>query len=522
MKRADLGRRIYNLFQHWAVRIATILILGVLAGIAAMRFLPILRQYWWLALILAGGLAILPFAVRQPARWLFIILVLSLPFSARLRFLSQRLHSGGAEAAIAPLDFALLALFGLYVLEDLRQGKLRFYNGPVEGGLLLFGFVGLLTSFNAVEPAFVLYEVLRVLRMIALIYCIRRFVRGPAEVRLVVYLLAFNVVTQCLMGLAQLTLDRSLGLGFLGEADALWLDRTVEGGVSRVGGTLGHANALAMFLEMLLPLFFSLAVARDTGLSTRQRLLAVSVFVLGLATLLMTFSRSGWISLFVALVLVLIYHFRHLRFSRRQLGVLIAGGLAALAALIVFWEPIYRRLTASSALSFTFRANLNAIATNMVEAHPWLGVGLNNFIFVIADYDDIGITPRHVTPAHNVYFLTVAETGILGLLAFLGLITAIFAAGWQGLKSKDRFLAACAAGLLAGQAAAMVHNNLGWLWRYDVVHVTFWFLAGYALSIANLSGRLPADNHRNAHLAGDDRQPDSPAWATCDKSPSAL
>ncbi|MGD8624767.1 MAG: O-antigen ligase family protein, partial [Anaerolineae bacterium] len=309
---------------------------------------------------------------------------------------------------------------------------------------------------------------------------------------------------------------------FLGEADALWLDRTVEGGVSRVGGTLGHANALAMFLEMLLPLFFSLAVARDTGLSTRQRLLAVSVFVLGLATLLMTFSRSGWISLFVALVLVLIYHFRHLRFSRRQLGVLIAGGLAALAALIVFWEPIYRRLTASSALSFTFRANLNAIATNMVEAHPWLGVGLNNFIFVIADYDDIGITPRHVTPAHNVYFLTVAETGILGLLAFLGLITAIFAAGWQGLKSKDRFLAACAAGLLAGQAAAMVHNNLGWLWRYDVVHVTFWFLAGYALSIANLSGRLPADNHRNAHLAGDDRQPDSPAWATCDKSPSAL
>jgi O-antigen ligase len=519
LKRPDLGKILRNLLQRWAFRMATILILGVLVGMAATRTLPMLSEFWWLALFFVGGLAILPAVVRQPTRWLFIILVLALPFSARFRFLSQELHSGGAEAAIAPIDFALLALFGLYILEDLQQGKLRFYNGPVERGLLFFGFVGLLTSFNAAEPGFVLYEVLRVLRMIALIYCIRRFVRSPEAVRLVAYLLAFNVVTQSLLGLAQLALDRSLGLHFLGEADALWLDKTVEGGVSRVGGTLGHANSLAMFLEMLLPLFFSLAVARNTGLSTRQRLLAVAVLALGLATLLMTFSRSSWISLFVALVLVLIYHFRHLRFSTRQLAVLIAGAVASLAASAVFWEPIYRRLTASSSLSFTFRANLNAIATNMVEAHPLLGIGLNNFVFVITKYDDIGITPRHITPAHNVYFLTVAETGFLGLLAFLLLLIGVFVGGWRALKSKDPFLAACAAGLLAGLAAALVHSNLGWLWRYDVVHVTFWFITGYALSIANLPGRPPA------YHSGDDGQPahqNSPAWATCGKPASAL
>jgi len=487
MARSDLDRHFHNWFQIPVARIAAAFVATLVLGGTVALARPILGQYWWLVFLFAIGLAILPIVVRQPTHWLFIILALALPFSARFRLTAQGVHDGGAEAAIAPLDFALLALFFLYVMEDLRQGKLKFYNGPVERRLLLFGFVGLLTISNAADASFVLYEVLRVLRMLALVYCIRRFVRGPAEVRLVVYLLAFNVVTQSLLGLAQLALGRSVGLYFLGEADLLWLDTSVEGGVSRVGGTLGHANSMAMFLEMLLPLFFSLAVARNTGLSTRQRLLVMSVFTLGLAVLFMTFSRAGWVSLFVALVLVLLYHFRHLRLSTRQIVVLIAAGFTSLTALVVFWESIYRRLTASSSVSFSFRANLNAIALNMVETHPWLGIGLNNFVLVMANYDDTGLSRWRIAPAHNIYFLTAAETGILGLLAFLWLLIGVFAEGWRGLKSKDPFLAACAAGLLAGLAATLVHGLLGWGWRYDVLHVTFWFLAGCALTVGRLA-----------------------------------
>jgi O-antigen ligase len=100
-----------------------------------------------------------------------------------------------------------------------------------------------------------------------------------------------------------------------------------------------------------------------------------------------------------------------------------------------------------------------------------------------------------VAPAHNIYFLTVAETGILGLLAFLWLILGVFAEGWRTLKSKDPLLAACAAGLLAGLAATLVHGLLGWGWRYDVLHVTFWFLAGCALSLSTLSARLAPAAH---------------------------
>jgi putative inorganic carbon (hco3(-)) transporter len=476
-----------DLSQALALRIAALLVLSSLLAGALILLWPTLGDAWWVVLLFGAGLALLPVVAVRPTRWGFIVLVLALPFSARLRFGTLALHPGGAEAALAPIDFPLLALLVLYLLEDIRKGKLIFYAGRVERRLLLFGAVGLLSMVNAVDPSLVLYEVIRVLRMIALIYCVKRFVRSRQEVRLVLYLLAFDVVTQSVMGLTQRLLGRSLGLFILGEADALWLDATVQGVVSRVGGTLGHANSMAMFLEMLLPLFFSLAVARHTGLSSRSRWLSVAVFALGLATLILTYSRSSWLAVAVALALVLLYHFRHLRLTRRQAVIVLAAGASSLAGLAIFWDSIYRRLTASAEYSFGFRAKLNGIALNMLEAHPWLGTGLNNFVLSMADYNDIGLAPHRFSPAHNIYLLTAAETGLLGLLAFLWLLLGIFVEGWPTLKSQDRFLAACTAGLFAGLAAALIHSNLGWLWRYDVVHVMFWFAAGYVLAIRRVA-----------------------------------
>ncbi|MFN2166407.1 MAG: O-antigen ligase family protein, partial [Anaerolineae bacterium] len=453
-----------DLSQAFGGRVAALLVLSALLAAALVMLWPTLGDAWWVVLLFGAGLAFLPVVAARPTRWAFIVLVLALPFSARLRFGTLALHPGGAEAALAPIDFPLLALLILYLLEDIRNGRLIFYAGRVERRLLLFGAVGLLSIVNAVDPGLVLYEVIRVLRMIALIYCVKRFVRSRQEVRLVLYLLAFDVVTQSAMGLTQHILGRSLGLFILGEADALWLDTAMQGAVSRVGGTLGHANSMAMFLEMLLPLFFSLAVARHTGLSSRSRWLSVAVFALGLATLILTYSRSSWLAVSVALALVLLYHFRHLRLTRRQAAIILSAGASLLAGLAIFWDSIYRRLTASTEYSFDHRAKLIGIAMNMLEAHPWLGTGLNNFILSMAEYNDIGMARHRFSPAHNIYFLTAAETGLLGLLAFLWLLLGIFTEGWPALKSQDRFLAACVAGLFAGLAAALVHSNLGWLW----------------------------------------------------------
>ena len=464
-----------------------LILVGVGGGLVGVLAPAVSGRLWVLLLALPAVVLVLPWAIRRPEHWLFSVLVLCLPFSARLRLGATALHPGGAEAALAAIDFPLLALFLLYLLEDFKHRRLLFFNGTVERCLLLFAFVGAFSILNAANAGFVVLEVTRALKMIVLLYCAQRFIRSRREVNLVFYLLLFNVVTQSLLGLAQLALGRSLGLFILGEADALWIDTAVEGTISRVGGTLGHANSLAQFLEMILPLLLSLVMAR--GVSGRKRLLSLAAFLPGLVALLFTFSRSAWGALLVAALWVVVYHFRHLRFSVRQVATAAAGGLASLVALAVFWEPTYRRLTASSSASFTYRQNLIVIATNMIKAHPWIGIGLNNFVLVMADYDPFGVTERHLAPAHNIYYLTAAEAGILGLLAFLWLLLGIFTEGWPALKADDAFLSSLAAGILAGLVAALVHGTLGWLWRYDVIYIAFWFLVGYLLSIRRVTAR---------------------------------
>lgn len=477
----------------WQKILPLVLILGGIGtGILATMGGLVLDQLWLAILALVGLAVIFPWFVKAPERWLFAVLVLSLPFSARLRFGASSLHPGGAEAAIAPLDFPLLALVALYVLKDLKAGKIVFYNGTVERRLLLFGAMGGLSLFNAVDPSFVVYEILRIVKIILLIYCTKRFVRGYREVTLVLYLLVFDVFSQSILGLMQLALGRSLGLFILGEADALWLDISVEGAVSRVGGTLGHANAMALFLEMTLPLIFSLALTKGIIISASRRFFFLATFVLGVMALVFTFSRSAWVSLFAALILVLLFYLRHLRLTVGQSIIIGAGGMTSLSALVALREPILRRLFASSSASFTFRENLITIALNMLRRHPWLGVGLNNFVLVMANYDTTGLTERRLTPVHNLYFLTAAETGILGLAAFLWLLIGVFAESWQTLRAKEPLLTSCVVGILAGLAAALIHSNLGWLWRYDVDHMAFWFLVAFALAIKNLAVSLSA------------------------------
>jgi hypothetical protein len=100
--------------------------------------------------------------------------------------------------------------------------------------------------------------------MIALFYRVKRFVQGCEETKLVFYLLALHVATQ-----TPATLGRSSGSSIFGEAVTLWLAADMQGTVSHVCDSLDHANAPVMFLEMLLPMFPSLA--RHTGLHRDSR-----------------------------------------------------------------------------------------------------------------------------------------------------------------------------------------------------------------------------------------------------------
>ena len=108
-------------------------------------------------------------------------------------------------------------------------------------------------------------------------------------------------------------------------------------------------------------------------------------------------------------------------------------------------------------------------ALNMADAHPWLGVGLGNYE---AAYPRYGLPswPRALGHAHNDYLNTLAETGLLGLSAYLLGWALIVAWTLRALRTRDPLWRGLTLGLLGVWTHLAVHS------LFDKLYVNNLFL----------------------------------------------
>jgi O-antigen ligase len=121
-------------------------------------------------------------------------------------------------------------------------------------------------------------------------------------------------------------------------------------------------------------------------------------------------------------------------------------------------------------------------AVGMIRDRPFLGHGINTFMANYLDYWVGGEqVPRY---AHNCFLQMAAETGFIGLWAFLWLLGVLISCLMQALKRADprrrMLLLGFLAGLLAFILQAAVDTNF-YAMRQAVL---FWALAGLALGMS--------------------------------------
>jgi len=125
------------------------------------------------------------------------------------------------------------------------------------------------------------------------------------------------------------------------------------------------------------------------------------------------------------------------------------------------------------------RHQYNTLAVMMFKEHPLLGVGLNNYCFACQEE----YTPRtglneDGAPAHNIYFLTLAEIGPIGMgLLILYFLRYVFA-GFKIIFFRHQGYFSCiATGISIGIFIFMVHNSLEWMFRFTPLIILFHILA---------------------------------------------
>ncbi len=149
--------------------------------------------------------------------------------------------------------------------------------------------------------------------------------------------------------------------------------------------------------------------------------------------LALTTSRSAWIAAVVAVAVMI-----GLAPRRRAALVMLCAASIAVALLVTRVERQFLIQRLESIPNVEVNADRLAIwigALRMVRDHPLLGTGYGTFVQAWPQYQDDPALAGKPT-AHNVFLNFAAETGLLGLAAFLTFLGAGFAGLWRRIRSS--------------------------------------------------------------------------------------
>ena len=224
--------------------------------------------------------------------------------------------------------------------------------------------------------------------------------------------------------------------------------------VYRSGGTVGAPNVAASYLCLLLTPALSILF---TPVGRAHKWLAATAFGLGTIALVLTLSRGGWIAF--GLAIPIFFLFAHRRGAIQLKHIVWIATLTMLVCLPVS-QAVYGRLFANEGTSAGARMPLMRMAGLVIQDHPVLGIGANNFPIVVRRYVRPEFSGNYVSAVHNKYLLIWAETGLLSLVAFLWFLGTTMRRGWQCWRCSDPVLAFPALAFAAAIAGQMIHMGV--------------------------------------------------------------
>jgi len=237
---------------------------------------------------------------------------------------------------------------------------------------------------------------------------------------LLVFLLMINVVTSFrrLRLMMEVTVLSAAFVAVISLSDFIQGKNLVEGAraTGAVGGIFGNPNDLALAMNVLLPLAIGLGLSRPSPFS---KLLYLGCAALFAATIAVTHSRAGFVTIVVAGVFLLV------KVGRRYPA---AWAVGALAAAAIFASSPGRVFTlfegsgsteSSAAGSAMARWELLKRSIEVAGANPirWtFGVGIGNF----------GIVSIHDQVNHNAFLEVFNEAGLPAMICYTLFLFSVF------------------------------------------------------------------------------------------------
>ncbi|MFC1711785.1 O-antigen ligase family protein [Patescibacteria group bacterium] len=306
-------------------------------------------------------------------------------------------------------DILILVLLLFWLIENLKSKGLKniiFKNSRLfilSSALFIFLFF---SSFYTVNYQAALYKSLKLLVFFA--FALWVYKKSPSfifqKASKFKQIMALSIIWQSILTICQWFKQGSVfGYWFFGEQPynnaSLGIKIISFFGQLKIPsmGTFTHPNVLAGFLVIYLLFVF-------IKTSSRRSLLEIISVGLGSIALILTFSFPA---IFIYVCFLLFFIFKKL--SSKVFKLLL---IVFLLILIFLGDKLI------DPASLTRRLKLTSISMSMWQTSPLFGVGLNNFIPNMEKFGIVSLNSRFLQPVHNIYLLTLAETGIVGIIIF--------------------------------------------------------------------------------------------------------
>ncbi|MZP29494.1 hypothetical protein GTO91_07215 [Heliobacterium undosum] len=248
-----------------------------------------------------------------------------------------------------------------------------------------------------------------------------------------------------------------------------WVDQAELGSIAtRAFSIVGSPNILGSILVLTTPIALGLAYRGNAW----QRIFYLACAGMMGASMLFSFSRGAWLALAAVIILFGVLQ------DRRLIALLIIGVILLPIAspsvadrISYLLSPEYLHKSAQDG-----RLERWDLALEKVEQSPLIGVGLGRYGGAAAEHNK-DLLPHRTLYTDNYYMKTAAETGLLGLFAFIALMVAALRTAIGAAVHAPSSRRALATGVACGLFGVVLHNAVENVFEVPLMVASFWLCA---------------------------------------------
>ena len=378
-------------------------------------------------------------------------------------------------------SYALLfavGLFGLYAILVGAGKRKLYYLHDMGFPILLFAIACVASLGFSYDNSDTIRILILYITAFLFLYVLSADVTTPGRMSRLLGFLYLAVIFTALYAFYQ----RVVGVAVSSSLTDLTLNKGVPG---RVFSSFGNPNNYAEFLVMMAPLAAVFAASRK---NRYLRLLLILGMALPFGALLMTYSRSCWISMLLCCIVFVYYA------DKKLLPMFF---LLCLAAIPVLPESVMTRIGTlfnHSDSSNMFRLYIWQGTTQMARDYFPGGIGLGPGSFAV-------LYPHYANPhaligvphSHMVYLELVLELGLLGFVSYMWYMLRLWKDSACKLLHTHSKLARCVLiACLSSMIGIAFAFGVEYVWYYPRTFFTWFILAGIAVAAMRMSDEADA------------------------------